>query len=456
MCGLAGMIRTKWDDYRNVDKMERVMTNILVTSQLRGFDSSGIAALVRRLSNKPNKYKHQYNWLMDKGLYDPFFCLSNIKHKKRTRKYKNPKRYSVPYIYSVLGHARHATKGEVSADNAHPFSFDNNRFIGVHNGTITNSKQVLRALQDETPLEGTLPTSEDYLANDTDFTDSEIVLYCVYRWGIEKVYEHISGAWALIFYRESDQTISFIRNSQRTLHYYQCPQTECIYWSSEEKMLRFAIERELKLHGAIKIEKFKEHNLYVHDLNSSFALFCNKEFPWKEVADLSAKQYSGYGSAHRFCESYYGGVDYGYNRRSNYEVWKPKIAAKPTPKVIEYKKKEEPKVVAPPTMRAILPPEQAEVEGMEAWISKHYPDAEELDIRNTYCLHCLEDIAPNDSDVLPVKGHGLVCSTCTSSLEAVEQITIDYEEAAEDHEWVQLYLDLSEEKKLQEIRNGIG
>lgn len=306
MCGHAGYLRLH-DNNHHAELVRRVYTNLFVTSQLRGFDSSGMAALwtqepkTQWNQKKKKKRKPRKGHLYYKDIESPSMILENIKVFADLKSEQTKSSHDPLYYNAVIGHSRAATLGSVVRSNSHPFVFFNGRFIGAHNGTIRNAKYVINRLRDkEEPREGTLETDEPYHDyQDHSFTDSEIILYCIYRWGIEKVYPLIQGAWSFVYYDQITNKMYIIRNDERSLWVYMPPGLGVIFWSSEKEMLEFALLRESARMKRVDrpdekdFKYFKEHHLYVIDMDrtkGSTTIFDDV----KDLSDLLKKlSYSG-------------------------------------------------------------------------------------------------------------------------------------------------------------------
>jgi len=96
----------------------------------------------------------------------------------------------------VIGHTRKSTVGANTMDNAHPFGFGFNNdgfsFIGVHNGSLLNYKDLAKDFNvDEVQ---TLSKG-----NTRNKIDSEILLECIYKNSNYKVLSKYNGAAALVF-----------------------------------------------------------------------------------------------------------------------------------------------------------------------------------------------------------------------------------------------------------------
>ena len=72
-------------------------------------------------------------------------------------------------------------------------------------------------------------------------TDSEAIFHNIQQDGPDAIIPKLWGAYALIWYDNRDQSIYFIRNSQRPLHYQKTPSG--IFWSSDPDFLDLAFKK---------------------------------------------------------------------------------------------------------------------------------------------------------------------------------------------------------------------
>jgi predicted glutamine amidotransferase len=137
-------------------------------------------------------------------LYSEFLANSN---------YDTPKKYPI-----VIGHTRHATGGAHNTDNAHPFGFgklkDHYRFIGVHNGSLTNHS----ALAKENKIEETIKTTNKNVISYRTKIDSEILLEILYRKASLKVLNEYDGAAALMFTDIKEPNILYCYHGKSRKH----------------------------------------------------------------------------------------------------------------------------------------------------------------------------------------------------------------------------------------------
>ena len=139
----------------------------------------------------------------------------------RTRKeYKDLCTLAFQRGSAMVGHNRAATKGSIIDVNAHPFVVDDNITL-VHNGTLWGNHKDLA---------------------DTE-VDSHAIAHVIHEndGNLEKALQSINGAMALIWHDFKNQTLNFIRNSQRPLY---CVETYNSWmWASEEGFLDFVLKR---------------------------------------------------------------------------------------------------------------------------------------------------------------------------------------------------------------------
>jgi predicted glutamine amidotransferase len=189
---------------------ERVFCDLLQVDVLRGSDSTGIAAI--RLDGSAKVMK-------DTVLPTELLMRSHV--------HKMFNKVNMAYI----GHNRAATKGKVTAKNAHPFV--SGHITGVHNGTLL---------------------SEVGLVNAHAFdTDSEAIFDHIRQKGIADAWENLDGAASLVWWDAKEKSFNFIRNIRRPLHFAYTADRATMFVASEAWMLEGCVERR----GGITIEEVK-------------------------------------------------------------------------------------------------------------------------------------------------------------------------------------------------------
>lgn len=207
MCGLCGVISRAL-----VTRDKEMFTHLLYVSAFRGFHSTGITRVATSENDKVKKRKVLY------GLHKTVDASPDC---VRTKEYSEF--LERPQIKALLGHCRHATKGEITLNNCHPFEVGG--IVGQHNGTIHGN-----SLLDQKDFE----------------TDSEALFHTIDKEGVEGLIDRVkhSGSFALAWFDKNDCTVSLLRNSGRPLYITE-PQSEYgeIYYASESEFLEMVLNR---------------------------------------------------------------------------------------------------------------------------------------------------------------------------------------------------------------------
>lgn len=196
MCCLFGMMGANI-----VGPEHRIMEAMSYLSCFRGVDSTGV------IIGSRGKKLFEINTEKDTVTPPEFFHGDEFR-----RAMANTKGQTV----LLAGHARAATKGQVTVKNAHPFEVGN--IIGMHNGTIHG-------------------------LNTGDGTDSEAALKILDQNGLQDTVDRCKfGAYAFMWVDSTDATVNFIRNKERPLHFMKAP-GGLLLWMSEKWMLECIRER---------------------------------------------------------------------------------------------------------------------------------------------------------------------------------------------------------------------
>lgn len=157
-------------------------------------------------------------------------------------------------IRVLMGHSRHATRGEIKIENNHPFVTKNKELIGMHNGTIT----------------GKFKNSDKYE------TDSEALFNLISDMGLTEALnlvnkEATNVAYALQYYnydKDDGEHIHLIRNAQRPLYLATNKNNAGqMFWASTPDTIAVALARtntkdfeisDLKPHTLVKIRPFED------------------------------------------------------------------------------------------------------------------------------------------------------------------------------------------------------
>lgn len=177
----------------------------------RGSHSTGVFSLHKHQEKKRARYRYR----MDKQAEDAWTYLStNNKTKDAIFKPEGAR--------LLMGHCRHATVGNITAENAHPFQAGS--IIGFHNGTIKRA----------------FPGSKD-----TE-TDSEAFYRLINDVGLKKALEEVEDfdtAYALQYFDSNQGTLNFVRNAKRPLHLAWSASQSTLVWSSEAEDLKYAADK---------------------------------------------------------------------------------------------------------------------------------------------------------------------------------------------------------------------
>jgi len=211
MCGLVAVItKNRFGFTKNqVD----IFDSLLFIDQLRGMDSTGVALVEKSGSLSLAKEASNATVFRTKPEYGQL-----LKTAFQTGS-------------ALFGHNRSATKGSITDENAHPFVVDD-RITLMHNGTLWGDHKKLA---------------------DTA-VDSHAIAHVLHRHedDVESALQEINGAYALIWHDFKNQTLNFVRNEQRPLHWIETE--DGWYYASEANMLEWIISKyNLKINGDVNM-----------------------------------------------------------------------------------------------------------------------------------------------------------------------------------------------------------
>lgn len=205
MCGLVGIAgNLQYHD-------EVMMKRLFVFDYFRGTDSTGLAMLNPKGEHEIVKKACNPLDLFDSKQFD--------------------KALDARKAWGFLGHNRAATLGAVNNENAHPFQYGD--IVGAHNGTI--DKASWRRLEQAAGIETSVDSAAIFAAINAVGIDETMKL-------IEHGRTSTTGAWALVWYDDKDQTLRFLKNEHRPLYLCVHAKGDRIAWASEWIMLRAAEE----------------------------------------------------------------------------------------------------------------------------------------------------------------------------------------------------------------------
>lgn len=216
MCGIVGIIRKRPKSFTHVDIS--LFTEMLITNAVRGDDGTG--AFVVDADGNADYIKiaaHPFNLINSKEFEEFKLTMWNQGR-------------------AAIGHNRAATEGPVDNSNSHPFVFG--PIILIHNGNITNYRSLLN-----------IKEREKLNVN----VSSHAAAVLIGR-NSPKIVEEFHGSFALVWYDALEKKLYFIRNEERPLCFVNTD--EAIYFASEEKMLKWLLDRHnIKFAGEITLLK---------------------------------------------------------------------------------------------------------------------------------------------------------------------------------------------------------
>lgn len=242
MCGVFGMMGPAINQ-RDLE----IIKDLGVVSQLRGLDGAGIFQIRSNPTHNYSNYEKLYK--VDTSFSDLLNDCVYFKKDLNTL-------LDTVLVDVVIGHVRAATRGIVSRENSHPYSFSN--IVGAHNGTL-----------------------KDFKYMDKNKTDSELLFQDINENGIVPVIEKLDkdSAYTLTIYDRENKEMVFLRNELRPLAFAVLKSRQVIYWASERDMLKYVLDRHgqdykvvllnpnvllrIKPSSMLNLEKYKEDPLSV-------------------------------------------------------------------------------------------------------------------------------------------------------------------------------------------------
>lgn len=203
MCGLVGMVGFL------ERKHKEAMRDLLFLNTLRGKDSTGLSVVSRNRS------------ILTRKMTVPGYEFIEYPIVDRAMSHGDQ---------LWIGHNRFKTYGEISKANAHPFEVIDDEgdvlLVGAHNGTLTNKWDLEQAL------------------NEKFDTDSEALFnLLVDQPTFKAAVNMLKGAWSLVWWDPTKDSVHFCRNNERPLTYAFTKDRKVMIWASEPWMLINACRR---------------------------------------------------------------------------------------------------------------------------------------------------------------------------------------------------------------------
>lgn len=218
MCGHVGVMGVL------TPKLVTVFQDLINFDMVRGYDSTGVGFVnLKNIATVVKDTVLPYELLLTPE-YQKFIKDKNV---------------------CLMGHNRAATKGNVIAENAHPFQ--HGHITMAHNGTLTNPHR--------------LP---DYFANQNK-TDSEAICSAISKLGVVAAWKLVVGAATIVYWNAEDHSFNILSNDERPFHFCYVNGGTALAWASEEPMLKAALMRrgvEIDNKGEI-IKPFKNRHYKV-------------------------------------------------------------------------------------------------------------------------------------------------------------------------------------------------
>lgn len=200
MCGIVGVMSS--EGTKDWLSRKKFMNQAIFADTVRGYDSTGLFMASAGKILKPDTAYYK------RALSGPDFL--------EISKVQTMLTYIDDYTFTV-GHNRAATKGGVTDMTSHPFDFEH--IIGVHNGTLDNHYN--------------LPGGNKF------GVDSEALFNAMNNEGAKEILEHVSGAFALVWYDKRDGRLYMVRNEDRPLSFATVKNQDTILLASEAGMLNW-------------------------------------------------------------------------------------------------------------------------------------------------------------------------------------------------------------------------
>lgn len=207
MCGIVGVMKYNM----SLSYIQR-FRDLFTVAQLRGDDGAGVISVPKVTSSLDEvNYVHTKKTLWSSGHLVTLKDFDDVVKGDRS---------------ILVGHARQPTRGASKLENVHPHKHKN--IVLVHNGTMN------------TVGGKAVPTGH---------SDSAMIAECIATKGVDHFVQNSFGAYALVWVDLNDQSLNFLRNSERSLwfcfeYFTSMKQNlDAIWWSSEVNFIQLVLSR---------------------------------------------------------------------------------------------------------------------------------------------------------------------------------------------------------------------
>lgn len=203
MCGIVGYI-AKYPKAHERSR-EKFLIEGLVMDTLRGWDSTGLI------------------WVDNK------FDVGTMRNTQPGPQFVRNKKFIETDTngWAAIGHNRAATRGTVKVSNAHPFRYG--PVALVHNGTLRDWRNGLPHTNAKIEVDSAMIA---YNLSQVEPDD------------VDSVFKLVDGDFVFVWTDQRDESINFVRNNGRPLHFGESRNGNLMYFMSEAGMLRSLSERQ--------------------------------------------------------------------------------------------------------------------------------------------------------------------------------------------------------------------